>query len=83
MRLLNPAGQLVFSLHWLYYSFNEDQCGCWLAYFQCVTILIDGSVSAFQVNPGVYGDRSTRLFVYWTVSHCINYIDAKRWFNDA
>lgn len=24
----------------------------------------------FQVNPSVYGDRKTRLFVYWTVGLC-------------
>ena len=23
-----------------------------------------------QVNPGVYGDRQTRFFAYWTVSFC-------------
>ncbi|KAK3003260.1 hypothetical protein RJ639_019594 [Escallonia herrerae] len=40
---------------------------CSVLLFDRYLIIVLTSMSIFQVNPSVYGDRQTRIFVYWTV----------------
>lgn len=53
-------------------------CLCAMSSFSSIKSDYPEHFSTLQVNPSVYGDRKTRLFVYWTVSSSKAYLVSRK-----
>lgn len=68
LRKLNLDGQLVHIIPFKFFFTSIHIYSRILIIIIFLNLLLFIKYENFQVNPSVYGDKQTRLFVYWTVS---------------